>query len=124
MKALLAAGANSDLQDVRGRTPLHWAVLPGHGETAKELLDAGANPDLQDEDGMAPLHLAVSAGLGTASECHEETVKALLAANANPNLQSQGGSTPLQWAELLGRKEIVRILLAAGANACLLPPEK
>ena len=51
-------------------------------------------------------------------------MKALLAANANPNLQDEGGWTPLHLAELLGRKEIMRILLAAGANPCLQSSEK
>eukprot|EP00976_Prorocentrum_cordatum_P000233 5135-Prorocentrum_minimum.AAC.1 len=34
-----------------GESPLHWAAVCGHTETAQAMLAAGANADLQDSDG-------------------------------------------------------------------------
>lgn len=49
--SLLKGGANPNLTDSDGRTPLHRARSP---EVAKILMDHEANPLIQDEDGRIP----------------------------------------------------------------------
>ena len=57
VKALLAAGANPDVRDNRGRTPLHYAVAKDGVILAvvEALLDAGADPAAKDSEGKTPL---------------------------------------------------------------------
>lgn len=54
-KILLDRGADPDVQDRRGATPLHVATAP---ETTALLLQRGADPNLADERGCTPLHYA------------------------------------------------------------------
>ena len=56
---LINAGANMDLKNVDGDTPLHLSVRAGRLSTCRVLVDAGANVELTNNDGDTPLHLAV-----------------------------------------------------------------
>lgn len=47
-RVLLAAGADANLADADGWTPLAFAARGGHLPLAKELLDAGAQVDSRD----------------------------------------------------------------------------
>ena len=64
MHALLATGANIDLQDdVYGQTALMWASGAGHTEAVSALLAAGASMDAQRiEDGATALEMALAEG--------------------------------------------------------------
>lgn len=60
---LLAHGANPNLGDEEGWTPLHHAVKRGHStERIARLLAYGASPDVRALDGSTPLALARSLG--------------------------------------------------------------
>lgn len=52
------AGADVDIKDTAGRTPLHMAAAYGATPVARLLLDKGADPDVQDSMGLSPLHMA------------------------------------------------------------------
>ena len=67
------AGANYDVQDAKGRTPLSWACSEGN-ETAVRLLLARSDVDANPKDvwGRTPLFWACSRG-------HETAVRLLLA---------------------------------------------
>ena len=54
VKTMIAAGAQVNLRDNRGRTVLFDAVEQGHLSVAKELLRAGAKTDLRDSCGTTP----------------------------------------------------------------------
>ena len=41
LKRLILAGANVNIQDLSGSTPLHWAANEGHLECLCELIKAG-----------------------------------------------------------------------------------
>jgi len=58
-KELLAGGADIDLPDPHGTTPLVLAIMNMHFDTAKFLIEAGANVQLWDFYGEAPLYAAV-----------------------------------------------------------------
>uniref|UniRef100_A0A672I688 Cyclin-dependent kinase inhibitor 2C (p18, inhibits CDK4) n=1 Tax=Salarias fasciatus TaxID=181472 RepID=A0A672I688_SALFA len=63
VEALLAAGANPNLQDPAcGLTVLHDAAVTGFRCTVRALLDHGADANLVDEWGNLPLHLAAKEG--------------------------------------------------------------
>jgi len=64
VKQHLAAGTAVDSID-SGRTPLWWAVLNGHKETAELIIAEGADVNVEDMDGKTPTDLALEAVFGT-----------------------------------------------------------
>ena len=144
-EALVAAGANLDAADPDGATALVIAIINAHYEFAELLLRAGADPNIVDlEAGMGPLYaaidmhrLAVGHGRGNPVPVGlldaVDVVALLLEQGADPNaalkkpiLQRQhtfgdgtlgAGATPLMRAAKSGDIEVVRMLLAAGADA-------
>jgi ankyrin repeat protein len=58
MRELLKKGANPNLQDGWGRTPLLGAVQAGESAAARLLLTAGARPELADVGGRTPVFVA------------------------------------------------------------------
>jgi ankyrin repeat protein len=123
---MLAAGANVDQAAADGNTALVLATFAGHAPTAKVLMDAGTNVDHAGA-GYAALHAAVLRG-------DHATVRALLDKGANPNATLTRGSpvrrfgsqwalpstltgaTPLLIAATYLEVEILKTLLAAGAD--------
>ncbi|OAA74764.1 Ankyrin repeat-containing domain protein [Akanthomyces lecanii RCEF 1005] len=53
---LLAAqpGINVNIQDEKGLTPLHCAVMSGAQQSIRLLVAAGADPDRANNDGLTP----------------------------------------------------------------------
>ena len=70
-KLLIDAGANVDVKDVYGNTPLFKAVFFSKGkmEMIKLLLEAGANPDVKNNSDVSPKELAESIGSFDVTEC-------------------------------------------------------
>ncbi len=139
---LMAAGANVDARDDRGETPLITAVYFEHTELARELLrEHGADPNVAMLNGLRPLHVAADRGLNelarlllehdaavdartgsgitplmVAAKRHAAIVRLLLDAGANPRATTKQGTTPLMYAAHAAATNIVRMLLAAGAD--------
>jgi len=105
-------GADINIQDKQGWTPLHWAARYGREATVELLLDKGADINIQDKQGWTPLHWAAYNG-------HEAIVQLLLAKGADASLQNIDGWTPLHYAVLNGYVAIAQLLLAKGANVNL-----
>jgi ankyrin repeat protein len=149
-EALVAAGANLDAVDPDGATALVIAIINAHYELAELLLRAGADPNVvDDEAGMGPLYAAVDmhrlavghgrgnpvpVGLLDAADIARLLLERGADVNAalkKPILQRQhtfgdstlgAGATPLMRAAKSGDIELVRVLLAAGADPQLTLP--
>jgi ankyrin repeat protein len=110
IRILLEDGADVDMRNKYGATPLFMASQNGHTEIVRLLLAANANVDAPcTSDGATPLLMASYRG-------HTEIVKLLLAADPNVNAANDNGFTPLWMASQEGHTEIVRLLLAANAG--------
>jgi ankyrin repeat protein len=55
---LLEHGANPNLKNSAGQTPLHAACEHGYKENAKLLLDKGADTSITDNKGLTPAEFA------------------------------------------------------------------
>jgi ankyrin repeat protein len=120
VREALDHGARSNMEDIRGETPLH-VVSRGQYESQEGgvgivqlLIGHGANVDAQDKGHMTPLHLASYYG-------KLEIVRALLAHGASVNTKGELGQTALHLV-LDGNRSgpdgirITRLLLENGAD--------
>ena len=119
---LLKAGVNvnapfeRDESELSGKTALMAAASGGHSGLFAELIKRGANVNLQHYSGKTMLMFAADGG-------DPVTIKALLRAGVDPNAKvispHAGEITPLSitmHSDRPHRLEVVRILLAAGAE--------
>jgi len=149
-RALVKGGAGLNLVDPDGATALEIAIINGNYEFAAMLLDAGADPNVVDtEAGMGPLYAVVDmhrlavghgrpnprpVGLMTAVDL----AKKLLEHGADPNRRLKKatlkrhhtagdstlaeGATPFLRAAKSGDIEMMRALVAGGADPKLAMP--
>ena len=62
LRSLLDDGANPNIKDDSGSTPLHEAVNHGASEVVELLLKFGADPTAEDNARRIPLHYAAQIG--------------------------------------------------------------
>ncbi len=111
VKSLLDTGADANAARANGLTALHIAAAENLLEIARALLAKGADPSAKLEGGITPLHMAAANPAGL------EMVGLLLESKAPLEARdSVKQQTPLGAAAALGHTEIVRALLAAGAD--------
>ena len=142
LKRILASGADPDLSDPTGQTPLIAAALEGEAAAAALLIERGADVDARTGNGLTALHAAAYAGeagvasllLGhgaavndhdnrfgitplhaAAEENRGAVVELLLAARADPGLTEANGYTPATRAGWREHWDIVTALKRAGA---------
>jgi ankyrin repeat protein len=142
VRALLKRATVNDAE-ADGTTALAWAVYQGDAQTAALLLENGADANKANAYGVTPLALAcenADAAMVTLllkgkaapdrSRLTGETplmtcinarsvdgALALIAAGADPNLvEKHDNQTALMWAAATKQPQIVRALLARGAN--------
>ena len=92
---LLAHGANPNIKDYRGETPLFYSARYAPTNTAiiAPLLESGADPDIQvGKAGYTVLNFAVK------SQRNLTFVKKLLASGADPNIPTYDGRTAISHA--------------------------
>jgi len=98
VSALLKAGADPNVKDFEGKTPLHYAVITARKRFPNTaiiiaLLKAGANPNLQDNNGNTPLHYTFAKNFYL-EKFKVKNTKVLLSNGANPNIKNKKGETP------------------------------
>ena len=109
LQRLLAAGADVNARDARGRTPLHVATFARRPDAVQVLARGGAALGLLENDRYDAVTIAAVAD-------DQATLQALLAAGASAKLTtSRYDGTALIAAAHLGHDGVVRQLIAAGA---------
>lgn len=94
-KFLLQKGANPNIADNRGRTPLIAAAQIGWVEGVQALVDAGARMDIGNETGETPLISAVHSR-------NIEMIEVLVKAGADPDRADNAGRTARDYAAMPG----------------------
>lgn len=100
VKLLADKGADLAARDRQGNSALHWAVYRKSHELADLLITLGAPLDIQNSDGKTALHHAVLLR-------DQNMAQLLLKAGAPADIADTGGQTPRQAAEKSGSKAMV-----------------
>ncbi len=108
VESLLKAGANPNVTDKKGLTPLVYAVRMGNKRIASLLIENKA--DIQTPcQGKSPLAWAIARD-------HNEIAQSLILAKANLETRDSEGMTPLVSAIRKGNQPIVDLLVSRGAD--------
>jgi ankyrin repeat protein len=119
VKRLITAGADVNEKDKAGYTALMWAARNGHTEVAGLLVEARADMNVRDcaSAGWTPLMHAIHKN-------QNDLARLLIERGADVNAQAgdcrerkvEGGKSALAYAAANDNAEIVKALLARGAN--------
>lgn len=108
MKELLAAGADPNMPDKKGLTPLMLATQRRHKNIVEVLLSHGADINAKLDCGFTALFYPCMFG-------DVELAKLLIDGGADVNAR-EDGNTPLMWAAFRGHIKIIELLLENGAD--------
>ncbi len=103
VKRLLVLGADLNLSDADGDTPLHGAAKSGNVEILTLLLDKGANPNAKNKEGGTPLMWAAVYG-------NEDAARLLLNRGADASAKDNTGVTAAEWASRNERDNVASLL--------------
>ena len=119
VRVLLSGGADVNVRDGAGFTPLFWAAdmradAPRSGtreEMALAYLELGGDPAIAGNDGRHPLMVMVETGMSASG------LRAMVAAGAQADAWAGGGVRIAPLHRAVGRSaEVVKALLSGGAN--------
>jgi ankyrin repeat protein len=105
VRALIQAGAKTDLVERTGVNLLHWATITNRAEVIPDLARSGVDINAIDGAGFTPLMYAATIDFGDTA-----TLSALLASGADRTIKNESGRTPLQQAQHLGHRNLARVL--------------
>ena len=106
---LIAKGADVNARTNRGETILHLGAASGDYAIVRWALNKGVDIDAKDNLGWTALHRAIVFE-------HPDTAKLLIAEGADVNIKDSEGKTALAWAQDRGHTEIVEVLKKHGAK--------
>lgn len=119
VNTLLEAGADANVTDNDGRTPLLNAAWNGRTQAIRLLLSYGAKETLNVCDAtehITPLHAAVIACRDFGNPASDDNISLLLAAGADVNRPDSDGWTPLHSCACYNLYTPALLLLENGAN--------
>ena len=105
----LNSGADVNVKNRYGMTPLHVAAKFASKEVIELLIDKKADIDAQSESGQSALHFAIS-------QQEKENFQLLILKGADVNLKTQDGDSLLYVATLIGNREIIEKLISEGLD--------
>ncbi len=100
VKILIKYGANVNVKDNSGWTPLHIAAWYSDLDIVKYLVEKGADVNAKDNLGQTPLHISTNKG-------DLENVKALIHGGAIPEYKNHDGKTSIHLAASNGNLHIL-----------------
>ena len=108
---IVELGANVNVQDANGRTPLHLAARMGLNDIMRVLVQAD-----EIEWGLGSHHKGHSVLHVAAVHGHPDVTRTLLEAGAPVNQQNNVGETALHMAAQYDNVSVAQVLLSAGAD--------
>jgi ankyrin repeat protein len=112
---LISHGAEVNVRDMYGYTPLHWAAMFANPKSIKLLLEHGVTIDAKDKKGNTALHYAVQCCCD--SKCgHNEVINILLSYGANVDIKNNDNDTPEQVAIIYGRGDFGKLIRTYSRN--------
>eukprot|EP01087_Luapelamoeba_hula_P022014 TRINITY_DN7803_c0_g1_i3.p1 TRINITY_DN7803_c0_g1~~TRINITY_DN7803_c0_g1_i3.p1 ORF type:complete len:417 (-),score=43.98 TRINITY_DN7803_c0_g1_i3:34-1284(-) len=116
--ALIERGADIDVEDANGQSPLHLAAEANRAISVELLLNSGAQLDLTEElTQLSPLHYAVRSG-------NEQLFGALLARGMSVTSRNESGRTPLHEAVAEAHIGILKKAGETGVDLSILDSRK
>ena len=106
---LIRNGAQTEVEDNNGYTPLIYAAMLNKLEVAKLLISYGAQVNKPNRRGITPLSMAVI-------QRNFDVVKYLITNGADLNVRTSFGKTPLHLSAISGNLNVVKYLVINGAN--------
>ena len=106
---LLDKGAQVEIKDKYGCTPLFMAAAFGQNDIVCRLVSAGADVNTKNNFG-------ISAFAKASAEGHIDVVKMLIKSGSQIEIRNQYGRTPLWSAAANGQADVVRALVSAKAD--------
>lgn len=120
----MTPGANLEVEDHQRMTPFVAACACQYTSAVKKLMEAGANMHAVDSKGMNGLHHICRQSESYYSQSAPVIVQALVRAGMPLEELDGKGFAPLHYAIRQESDSVIKILLAAGANATKPYPEK
>ncbi len=115
LQALIERGADINIQDAQGYSPLDDAIRFSRLNIIVYLLSHNADVNIQDNRGHTPLHRAAA----SRNDNNVDIVNLLLIAGANVDTQDDSGDTALHIAVERDNPRIVEALLSAGTTTTI-----
>ncbi len=101
IRFLLQRGADPNIRNKKGLTPLQVATTLGFTDGVEALIKGGANVNVGDQTGETPLIAAVH-------QRNPELVRVLLAQGADPDHNDNSGRSARQYMELMSGNTILK----------------
>ena len=109
---VLFAKHDVNVNDKKGKTPLHWVCRCGFSAGMELLISLGANINAQDTEGITPLMDSMAMRQGQMAETLIDWPDTRLDLDATDH----NGKTSLHWACRTGLQQCVWLLITRGAN--------
>lgn len=109
VKALLEAGASTEVYDEDDLTPLLWTVFTRRADIARQLIDGGANVNAAASHRYTALHHAAWDG-------NMEFVRLLLDSGAHDDDPTDDGNTPLALAAHGRCSSVLELFIRRGCS--------